>query len=78
MRLRALSVIAVLAWSNSADSLLSVMDQLDEDVLVVKVDEMVQLMKNNILPQHRHSEEEEDEENPTPHSSSDVGSVSSW
>ena len=61
------SVIAVSAWFNTADSVLSVIAQLDEDILVVKVDEMVQLMQNHISPQYRRSEEEQIEETENSH-----------
>ena len=45
---RGYSVIAVMAWSNSAADVVRLSEMLDEDVVVVKLDEMVQLMKQNI------------------------------
>ena len=47
------SVIAVHIWSETVQSLVQVANALDESVLLVKPDELIQLMTQNVLPSNR-------------------------
>ena len=50
------SVVAVQMWSTSAPQLLALIAQLQEHVLVVKLDELVQLAKDHIPAENRRTE----------------------